>query len=82
MGVLLTALAFLTDVVPQLRLRSCEQQLNQEFKKSSWPRRQIGDKVPPAARDSSDVARALNQRCYPHTGDGGHSWGLSSYCCQ
>ncbi len=25
----------------------------------------IGDKAPPAARASSEVARALNQRCYP-----------------
>ncbi len=51
------------------------------LKKSAWLLHEIGDKAPPVARDSSDVARALNQRCYPHTGDGGHSWGLSSYCC-
>ncbi len=38
----------------------------------------IGDKTPPAARDSSEVARALNQRCYPHTRNGGHRWCLSS----
>ncbi len=37
-----------------------------------------GDKAAPAARDSSEVARSLNQRCYPHTGNGGHSWCLSS----
>ncbi len=29
-------------------------------------------------RDSSEVARALNQRCYPHTGNCGHRWCLSS----
>ncbi len=38
----------------------------------------IGDKASPAARDSSEVARALNQRGCPHTGNGGHSWCLSS----
>ncbi len=38
----------------------------------------IGDKSPPAARDSNEVARVQNQRCYPHTGNGGHSWCLSS----
>ncbi len=38
----------------------------------------FGDKAPPAARDSSEVARALNQRYYPQTGNGGHSWYLSS----
>ncbi len=38
----------------------------------------IGAKAPPAARDTSEVARALNQRCYPHTGNGGHSGCLSS----
>ncbi len=32
----------------------------------------------PAIRDSSEVARAQNQRCYPHTGNGGHSLCLSS----
>ncbi len=41
------------------------------FKKSAWLLHQIGDKAPPAARDSSEVARPLNRRCYPHTGDGG-----------
>ncbi len=36
------------------------------------------DKAPSAARDNSEVAHALNRRCYPHTGNGGHSWCLSS----
>ncbi len=30
------------------------------------------------ARDSSEFARALNQRYYPHTGNGGHGLSLSS----
>ncbi len=38
----------------------------------------VGDKAPPAARNGNEVARALNQRCYPHTVNGGHSWCLSS----
>ncbi len=38
----------------------------------------IGNKVPPAARDSSEVARSQKQRCYPDTGNGGHRWCLSS----
>ncbi len=38
----------------------------------------IGDKAPPATRDSSEDACALNQRRYPYTGNGGHSWCLSS----
>ncbi len=38
----------------------------------------IGDKAPPVARDISEVARALNQCFYPRTGNGGHSWCLSS----
>ncbi len=38
----------------------------------------IGDKAPPVARDSSEVAGALNRSRYPHTGNGGHSWCLSS----
>ncbi len=33
----------------------------------------IGDKAPPAARDSSEAARAPNQRYYPDTEYGGHS---------
>ncbi len=40
--------------------------------------RLIGDKASPAARGSSEVARAFNRRCYPHTGSSGHSWCLSS----
>ncbi len=35
-------------------------------------------KAPLAARYSSEVERALNQRCYPHTGNDGHSWCLNS----
>ncbi len=31
----------------------------------------IGDKAPPAACDSSEVLRANNGRCYPHTENGG-----------
>ncbi len=31
----------------------------------------IGDKAPPAARGRSEVARAFNRRCYPHTKYGG-----------
>ncbi len=38
----------------------------------------IGDKAPHAARDSSEVARSLNRRCYPHAGNGEDSWCLSS----
>ncbi len=38
----------------------------------------IGDKAPPAACDSNKVARAYNERYYPHTGNGGHSWCLIS----
>ncbi len=37
-----------------------------------------GDTAPPVARDSSEVARALSQRCYPNTGNDWHSWCLSS----
>ncbi len=36
----------------------------------------ICEKTPPAARDSSEVARALNRRCDPHIGNGGHSLGF------
>ncbi len=46
--------------------------------RSAWLLNLIGEKVPLAARDSSEVARALNLRCYPHTGNGGHRWCLSS----
>ncbi len=38
----------------------------------------MDDKALPAAHDDSEVVRALNQRCYPHTGSGGHRWCLSS----
>ncbi len=48
------------------------------LKKSAVLLHQIGDKAPPAARDSSAVACSLNRRCYPHTGNGGHRWCLSS----
>ncbi len=40
--------------------------------------RLIGDKAPPVAHGSSEVARAFNRLCYPHTGSSGHSWCLSS----
>ncbi len=50
----------------------------QLLKKSTWLLHLIDDKALPAARDRSEVARALNRRCYPHTGNGGHSWYLSS----
>ncbi len=49
------------------------------LKKSAWLLRLvIGDKAPSAARDSNEVARELNQGCYPHTGNVGHNWRLSS----
>ncbi len=48
------------------------------LKKSAGLLHQIGDKAPPAAHDSSEVARALNRLCYLHTGNGGHSRCLSS----
>ncbi len=38
----------------------------------------IGDMAPPATSDSSEVARILSRRCYPHAGNGGRSWCLSS----
>ncbi len=41
------------------------------LKMSAWLLNPNGDKAPPAARDSSEVARALNQRYYPHTGTAG-----------
>ncbi len=50
----------------------------QLLKKSAWPLLLIGGKAPPAARDSNEVARAWICRCHPHTGNGGHSWCLSS----
>ncbi len=48
------------------------------LKMSAWLLHLISDKAPPAARESSEVARPLKQRCYPHTGNGGHRWCLSS----
>ncbi len=42
------------------------------LKRSAWLLHQIGDKAPPAAHDSSEVARALNRLCYLRTGNGGH----------
>ncbi len=50
----------------------------QLLKKSAWLLHLIGDKAPPVACDSSEVARTSNRRCCPHTGNGGHSWYLSS----
>ncbi len=46
--------------------------------KNSWLLHLINDRAPPAARHSSGVARAYICCCYPHTGNGGHSWRLSS----
>ncbi len=37
------------------------------LKKGAW----LGDKAPPDARDSSEVAYALNRRCLAHTGNDG-----------
>ncbi len=48
------------------------------LKNSTWLLHLIGDKAPPAARNSSEVVRTLKQRCYPHTGNDEHSWCLSS----
>ncbi len=48
------------------------------LKKSACYFTLIGDKAPPGARNSSEVARAWKQRCYPHTGNCGHSSSLSS----
>ncbi len=48
------------------------------LKKSAWQLHLIGGKDPPAARDNSEVARALHRRCYPHTGSDGRCWYLSS----
>ncbi len=45
----------------------------QLLKKNAWLLYQIGDKAPPAARDSIEVAG-----CYYHNGNGGLSWCLSS----
>ncbi len=38
----------------------------------------IGDKAPPAERDSSEVARTFNRRYCAHIGSDGHSWGLTT----
>ncbi len=48
------------------------------LKKSARLLHLIGDKAPPAARDSDEVARALNQHCYSHIVNGGRIWCLSS----
>ncbi len=46
--------------------------------KDAWLLHLIGNKAPSVARDiSSEVARTLNRRCYPHTGNGGHGKCLS-----
>ncbi len=46
---------------------------DQLLKKNTGLLHLIGDKAPPVAHDSSEVARAINLRCYHHTGNGGHS---------
>ncbi len=38
----------------------------------------IGEKASPTARDISEVARALNRRCYLYNGNSGLIWCLSS----
>ncbi len=49
------------------------------LKKSAWLVHLTSDKAPPAAHESSEVARTENRRCYhPHTGSGWHNWCLSS----
>ncbi len=50
----------------------------QLLKKTAWLLHLINNNAPPAALDSSEVARTLSQSCYPHTGNGGHRWCLSS----
>ncbi len=50
----------------------------QLLKKSTWLLHLIGDKAPPAVRDSSEVTRAVNRHCHSHTRNGGHSWCLST----
>ncbi len=37
------------------------------LKNSAWLLHKIGNKASPTARDSSEVTRALTQRCYTHT---------------
>ncbi len=44
-------------------------------KKSAEQLHLIGDKAPLVTRDSSEAARTLSERCYPHTE---HSWCLGS----
>ncbi len=44
-------------------------------KKSAWL---VDNKAPSTARDSCDIAFALNRRPYPHTGNGGLSGCLRS----
>ncbi len=51
---------------------------DQVLKKCAWLLHPIHDNAQLATRDCREVARALNQSCYPHTGSGGHSWCLSS----
>ncbi len=34
-----------------------------------------------ATLDSSEFARTSSRRCYPHAGNGGHRWCLSSSLC-
>ncbi len=45
---------------------------------SAWLLHIIGDTAPPAAHDSIEVARTLNEHCFPHTGNGGYSRRLRS----
>ncbi len=45
----------------------------QLLKTSAWLFHPIGDKAPPAARDSSKVSRTSNRRWYPRTGSRLHS---------
>ncbi len=45
---------------------------------SAWLLHLIGDKAPSAAREVNEVARTLNQLCYPYTGKVGLIWCLSS----
>ncbi len=64
-------------------LRNCccclgKAQRAQLLKKSAWLLHLIGNKAPPAARDSNEVAGTLNQRCYPYTEKGRYSWCESS----
>ncbi len=48
----------------------------QLLKKCTWLLHLINNKAPPAAHDISEVSRALHQRCYPHTENGGLIWCL------